>query len=333
MAERVLLTGAGGFIGSHLIDRMLQEGFEVRGFVDYLSNLHGDSNPSSAVSRANRDVELIAGDIRDYQSVANAMRGCTRVFHLASLTGVPYSYQAVSSYLKSNVVGTLNVLQSARDLDCTRVVYVSSSEVYGPARILPVNEDHPLNPQSPYAATKCSADQLALSYHASFKTPVVVLRPFNTYGPGQSTRSVIPSTIKQIAAGNRSIKLGALSPTRDFTYVADMVDAIMLAATVPDVCGHAMNLGSNFETSIGDVVKFIVQLMEADVRIECDQARLRPDVGTDRVLCDNSKARTMMGWNPQFSGTQGFQNGLRLTIESFLKHDTLAAGSASRYHV
>jgi NAD dependent epimerase/dehydratase len=332
VAERVLITGAKGFIGSRLTERLLNEGLEVRTFVDYLSDVRDSQSRCDSSIACN--AEVVAGDIRDYDSVLNAMKGCSRVFHLASLIGVPYSYQAASSYLRTNVTGTLNILQSARELNCQRVVYVSSSEVYGPAKILPVNEDHPLAPQSPYAATKCSADQLALSYHASFQTPVVVLRPFNTYGPGQSARAVIPSTIEQIAAGKKSVKLGALHPTRDFTYVADTVEAMMLASTVPAACGQAINIGSNFETSIGEVVQLIIETMGANVEIQCDQARLRPDAGAaDRVLCDNTKARQILGWNPEHAGAAGLRKGLRQTVDSYLKPGTLSTERANSYHV
>ncbi len=333
MAERTLLTGAYGFIGSHLTERLLTDGYEVRAFVDYLSHTHKTFDKKTASTDIENNVEVVPGDIRDQQCVLDAMRGCSRVFHLASLIGVPYSYQAPHSYLETNVKGTLNILQAARNLDCSRIVYVSSSEVYGPAKSLPVNEEHPLQPQSPYAATKCSADQLALSYHASFGTPVVVLRPFNTYGPRQSARAVIPATIRQIAAGNSSIKLGAMHPTRDFTYVTDTVNAFLRAATSHEACGQAINVGSNFETSIGEAVQLIVEIMGANVKIECDEARLRPGSGADRVWCDNTKAQRILQWQPQFAGREGFRNGLTETINSFLKHDTLAAGSTSRYHV
>ena len=327
---RTLLTGAFGFIGSHLTERLLRDGHEVRAFVDYLSHTH-------AIRRQDEDfmrhVDVRPGDVRDRQSVTEAIRGCDLVFHLASLTGVPYSFQAPNCYLETNVKGTLNVLEAVRDLDCPKLVYVSSSEVYGPARTFPVTEEHPLMPQSPYAATKCSADQLALSYHASFGAPVVVLRPFNTYGPRQSSRAVLPATIKQVASGNSSIKLGALHPTRDFTYVGDMVEALISAAKSDKACGQAINIGSNFETSIGEAVQLIIELMGAQVTIETDQARLRPGAGADRVLCDNSKARELLSWQPQYTGREGFARGLTKTIDSFLKHETLAASATPGYHV
>lgn len=330
LAVRTLLTGAFGFIGSHLAERLLKDGYEVRAFVDYLSHTHAASRQTEGLLG---DVDIRQGDIRDAQSVTEAMQGCDFVFHLASLTGVPYSFQAPNSYLETNVNGTINVLQAVRNLGCQRMVYVSSSEVYGPAQTFPVTEEHPLVPQSPYAATKCSADQLALSYHASFGTPVVVIRPFNTYGPRQSARAVLPATIKQVASGSPTIKLGALHPTRDFTYVSDMVEALMQAAISENACGQAINIGSNFETSIGEAVQLIIDLMGAKVTIECDEARLRPSAGSDRVLCDNSKARKLLSWEPQFAGPEGFKRGLRKTIDSFLKHETLAAGTAAGYHV
>lgn len=331
MSEQVLVTGALGFIGSHLTRRLIEQNYSVRIFADYLSHSRGDANDRQ--NEFSGKVELCSGDIRDPHTIMNAVRGCTKVFHLASLVGVPYSYQSPNSYLEVNVKGTLNILQAAREVGCDRIVYVSTSEVYGPAKQIPVNEEHPLAPQSPYAATKCSADQLALSYHSSFGTPVVVLRPFNTYGPGQSARAVIPATIKQLTGKPDSIKLGALHPTRDFTYVEDMVDAFLLAATAEEACGQAINLGSNFETSIAEAVNTIIELMGSTAQIECDEARLRPNSGEDRVLCDNTKAKTLLNWKPGFAGKDGFRNGLRLTIDSFLKHDTLAAGTVSSYHV
>jgi NAD dependent epimerase/dehydratase len=333
VAVRTLVTGAFGFIGSHLVERLLQDGYEVRAFVDYLSQNQAHTDRKRVEEALLPHIEIFSGDIRDQETVRNAVRNCDLIFHLASLTGVPYSYQAPGSYLQNNVRGTLNILESVRELECKKLVYVSSSEVYGPARTIPVTEDHPLCPQSPYAATKCSADQLALSYHASFQTPVVVLRPFNTYGPRQTARAVIPATIKQLVCGTSTLKLGALDSTRDFTYVSDMVDAFVRAALSQKASGEAINVGSNFETSIADAVSTIIEIMDAKVTVECDQARLRPGAKADRVRCDNSKAKSLLDWQPEYAGKEGFAAGLRHTIDSFLKHHTLAAESAAGYHV
>ena len=262
-------------------------------------------------------LEVVAGDIRDSVSVMQAMRGCDTVLHLAALIAIPYSYQAPESYVDTNVRGTLNVVQAARELGTAKVVHTSTSEVYGTARIVPITEEHPLQAQSPYAATKIAADQLALSFHRSFGTPVAVVRPFNTYGPRQSARAVMPTVISQLMAGNR-VALGALHPTRDFNFVADTVAGMIAAAESPNSVGEVINLGTGFEISIGDTARLIASLMNKEIELVDDSSRYRPAASeVERLLADNTKAQRLLGWQPAFAGIDGLKRGLLQTIEWF----------------
>jgi NAD dependent epimerase/dehydratase len=298
--SKVLVTGAGGFIGSHLVERLIADGAEVRAFVEY------DSRGSwgwldDAAPEILDAVEIIAGDIRDSHAVQQAVAGCETVLHLAALIGIPYSYLAPESYVDTNVTGTLNVVQAATDLGVARVVHTSTSEVYGTAQYVPIDEKHPLNPQSPYAATKVGADQIALSYGRSFGTPVTVVRPFNTYGPRQSARAVIPTIITQLAAhdpksGPATIRLGATAPTRDFTFVTDTVSGFLAAAASNGAVGDVVNIGTNFEISVGDTARTIAELMAVELNIETEDTRLRPDASeVERLWCDNRKAAELIG--------------------------------------
>src|SRR5215470_917224 len=274
--KRVLVTGADGFIGSHLTEHLVREGCQVRAFVLYNSfNSWGWLDQCGPDLRGQFDV--FAGDIRDPNGVIKAMEGCEWVLHLAALIAIPYSYHSPDTYVETNVKGTLNVVQAARDLGVSKVVHTSTSEVYGSARTVPITEDHPLQGQSPYSASKIGADQIAMSFHASFDTPVAVLRPFNTYGPRQSARAVIPTIITQIAAGERRVRLGALHPTRDFSYVVDTALGLAAALTAPaeKVLGKTINLGSNFEISIGDTAALVAEVMGASIEIEREPERLR----------------------------------------------------------
>ena len=274
--SKVLVTGADGFIGSHLVQALLAAGHEVRAFCLYNSNGSWgwlDSLPEATKA----ELDVVLGDIRDPLCVREAMRGCEQVFHLAALIAIPYSYVAPASYVDTNIHGTLNVVQAARDLGVSRVVHTSTSETYGTAQFVPITEEHPLVGQSPYAASKIGADQIALSYWRSFETPVVVLRPFNTYGPRQSARAVIPTIISQIAAGQRHIQLGALTPTRDFNFVADTCTAFLAVARCDESLGRVVNAASNFEISIGDTAALIAEVMNAEVKISTDEQRLRPE--------------------------------------------------------
>lgn len=315
--KRILVTGADGFIGSHLVESLVRAGHDVRAFVFYNAfNSWGWLDHAAREILDNLDV--FAGDIRDPYGVRRALEGCSAVAHLAALIGIPYSYHSPETYVDTNIKGTLNVLQAARDLGVEKVIHTSTSEVYGTARFVPITEDHPLQGQSPYSATKIAADQLALSFRASFGTPVTVLRPFNTYGPRQSARAVIPTAITQIATGKRRLKLGALHPTRDFNFVTDTVGGFVAALRTVDTAGEVINIGSNFEISIGDTVSMISEIMGAEVEIETDGQRLRPgDSEVERLRADNSKARKLLAWQPAYAGKDGLRRGLAKTIEWF----------------
>lgn len=317
MGKRVLVTGADGFIGSHLVEALLAEDRPVRAFCQYNSiGSHGWLD-SMAFSQ-DRDLECVLGDIRDPLCVRQAMQGCGTVFHLAALIAIPYSYVAPSSYVDTNISGTLNVVQAARDLDVDRVIHTSTSETYGTAQFVPITEDHPLVGQSPYAASKIGADQMALSYWRSFGTPVVVVRPFNTYGPRQSARAVIPTIITQIASGRRSIRLGALSPTRDFNFVTDTCAAFLAAERTSEAVGKVLNAASGFEISIGETANLIAEVMEVEVNLVTEEARLRPEGSeVNRLFGDSSRLRELTGWEPGYGGQEGFRRGLSLTAAWF----------------
>jgi NAD dependent epimerase/dehydratase len=315
--SKVLVTGADGFIGSHLVEALMASGHQVRAFCLYNSN--GGWGWLDTLPRSIKDdLDVVLGDIRDPLCVKNAMRGCEQVFHLAALIAIPYSYVAPASYVDTNIHGTLNVVQAARDLGVKRVVHTSTSETYGTAQFVPITEEHPQVGQSPYAASKIGADQIALSYWRSFETPVAVLRPFNTYGPRQSARAVIPTIITQIAAGQRQIRLGALSPTRDFNFVADTCAAFQAVAGCDAVLGQVVNAASNFEISIGDAASLIAEVMNVELEILTDEHRLRP-LGSEvnRLFGDNSRLRQLTGWKPAYGGLDGFRCGLARTAEWF----------------
>lgn len=330
MSKKVLVTGADGFIGSHLTEHLVRQGYDVRAFTLY--NSFGswgwlDNSPLA------RDLDIFAGDVRDPNGVREAMRGCDVVLHLAALIAIPYSYHSPDTYVDTNIKGTLNVLQAARDLD-VRVVHTSTSEVYGTAQFVPITEEHPLVGQSPYSASKIGADQLAISFYRSFETPVAILRPFNTFGPRQSARAVIPSIIAQIAAGKRKLQLGALHPTRDFSFVTDTARAFEAVMNCDAAIGMTLNGGSNFEITIGDTVKTIAEAMGVNVEVETDNQRLRPEKSeVERLFADNSKLRALTGWQPEFGGLDGFRRGLKITAEWFQDPANLAFYKADRYNV
>lgn len=317
MLKKILVTGSDGFIGSHLVEELIRRGHDVRAFVMYNSfNSWGwlDHAPDDV----KKNLDVFAGDIRDPNGVRTAMKGCDAVLHLAALIGIPYSYHSPDSYIDTNVKGTLNIVQAARDFGVSRVVHTSTSEVYGTARFVPITEEHPLQGQSPYSASKIGADQIALSFHCSFGIPLTVVRPFNTYGPRQSARAVIPSIISQIASGLQQLRLGSLHPTRDFSYITDTVAGFVAALESENGIGEVVNLGSNFEVSIGDTVAMIAELMQADVEVETDDLRIRPEKSeVERLLADNSKACRLFGWKPGFAGKEGLRLGLEKTIAWF----------------
>lgn len=333
VGERVLVTGADGFIGSHLTEHLVRQGSSVRAFVHYNSfSSWGWLDASPGDIRAELDV--FAGDIRDPYGVRAAMREIDTVYHLAALIAIPYSYQSPQTYVETNVQGTLNVVQAARDLGVARVVHTSTSEVYGTARSVPITELHPLQGQSPYSASKIGADQIAWSYFASFGTPVATVRPFNTYGPRQSARAFLPTVIVQIATGAREVKLGALSPTRDFSYVHDTVRGIVAVAGADKAVGEVVNLGSNFEISMGDSARLVADIMGKDVAFVTDEARLRPaNSEVERLWADNSKATRLTGWTPEYAGLEGFRRGLCETIDWFTDSSNLARYKPDVYNL
>lgn len=305
--RRVLVTGAGGFIGSHLVERLVAAGADVRALVHYRSS---GSREWLNASQPDREVEFIAGDVRDVESVKRAIDGIDTVFHLAALIGIPYSYLAARSYVDVNIGGTLNVLQVARDTGVRRIIHTSTSEVYGTARQVPISETHPLQTQSPYAASKLSADKLAEAFHASFGVPVVTVRPFNTYGPRQSARAVIPTIVTQVFRGE-GVRLGHLSPTRDFTFVTDMVSGFLSAAHADAAVGHVINLGTGREISIGDLAALVMKLMGRSVPIMSDAGRERPSSSeVERLCADASQAKALLGWQP----TLTLEEGLTRTV-------------------
>ncbi len=315
--KKVLVTGAGGFIGSHLTEALVAQGASVKAFVHY-NALDSRGWLDSIDSKIAPHIEVISSDIRDPTAVRNAAKGMNVVFHLAALIGIPFSYEAPDLYVDTNVRGTLNVLQAGRELGTERLVVTSTSEVYGSAQSVPMTEAHPLHPQSPYAASKVGADQLALSFHRSFATPVTVVRPFNTYGPRQSSRAVLPTVISQIVKGAKTLKLGALAPTRDFSFVSDTTSAFITAATNERAIGEVIHFGSGFEISVGDAARLIARLMDCEVQIEEENVRVRPSTSeVDRLFADIGKARELLGWQPAFSGLEGFGRGLKETITWF----------------
>lgn len=310
MTARVLVTGADGFIGSHLTEALVRAGQTVRAFVLYNSfNSWGWLDHCAPEVKGH--FEVFAGDIRDPHGVRAAMKDCNAVLHLAALVAIPYSYHSPDTYVDTNIKGTLNVVQAARELSVGRVVHTSTSEVYGTARFVPITEDHPLQGQSPYSASKIGGDQIAMSFHTSFDAPVLTLRPFNTYGPRQSARAVIPTVITQIATGRRRVSLGAVHPTRDFSYVADTVSGFIAALSSSNGVGEVINLGSGFEISIGDAARVIADVMGAEIEIVTDEQRLRPEKSeVERLCASNDKARRLLGWTPAYAGLEGFKRGV-----------------------
>jgi dTDP-glucose 4,6-dehydratase len=329
----ILVTGADGFIGSHLTEALVRRGYKVRAFVLYNSfNSWGWLDYCAAEIKS--QFEVLTGDIRDPHGVKEAMKGCDAVIHLAALIAIPYSYNSPITYVDTNVKGTLNVLQAARELGVKKIVHTSTSEVYGTALFVPITEDHPLQGQSPYSATKIAADQLAYSFFTSFALPVIIVRPFNTYGPRQSARAVIPTIITQIASGLRKIRLGAVSPTRDFNFVEDTVNGFISALESERGLGEVVNIGSNFEISIGETTKLIAEVMCVDIEIISDEARLRPvNSEVERLWADNNKAKTLLGWQPNYGGREGFKRGLTETANWFRQQNNLRGYKSDIYNI
>lgn len=330
---KILVTGADGFIGSHLTEALVRRGCDVRAFVYYNSfNSWGwlDRSPPEILEK----LEIFAGDIRDPHGVKQAMKGCDVVLHLAALIAIPYSYHSPDTYVDTNVKGTLNIVQAARELGVKKVVHTSTSEVYGTAQFVPITEDHPLQGQSPYSASKIGADQIAMSFYRSFGTPVAIIRPFNTYGPRQSARAVIPTIITQLASGARTLKLGALHPTRDFNYVADTVAGFIAVAEADAAVGEVINIGSNYEISIGDTAKLIAELMGKDVEIVADEQRIRPEKSeVERLWAGTEKASRLLDFKPAYAGIDGLRRGLRETIDWFVDSENLRAYKPHTYNI
>ncbi len=317
MAGKVLVTGADGFIGSHLVEKLVSAGHDVRALCQYNSFSSWGWLDSSAHKN---DVEVILGDIRDEAQMRSVVKGTERVFHLAALIAIPYSYQAPASYVDTNIKGTLNILQASLEAGVNRVIHTSTSEVYGTAQYVPINEAHPLQAQSPYSATKIGADAMAFSYYNSFNLPVVTARPFNTYGPRQSARAVIPTIISQLLAGKTTIRLGTLTPTRDFNFVADTCAGFLALAHCDAALGQAVNIGSGTEISIGDTVALIAKLMGKTVKIEQEDQRLRPPASeVERLCCDDGLMRELTGFAPSYT----LEKGLRETIDWFSDTENL----------
>lgn len=331
--KKILITGADGFIGSHLTEHLVRAGADVRAFV-YYNSFNSWGWLDEADDRVKNALDVFSGDIRDPHGVRTAMQGCDVVLHLAALIAIPYSYHSPDTYVDTNIKGTLNVVQAARELGVERVVHTSTSEVYGTARFVPITEAHPLQGQSPYSASKIGADQMALSFHASFETPVAVIRPFNTYGPRQSARAVIPTIITQVAAGTGAIKLGAMHPTRDFNYVQDTVRGFVAVAECDAAIGRVVNIGSNFEVSVGETARLIAELMGREVEFTSDEQRLRPAGSeVERLWADNTLARELTGWTPDYAGVDGLKRGLRETIEWFGVPANLRRYKAGLYNI
>ena len=307
--SKVLITGSAGFIGSHLTELCAEEGYDIKAFVHYNSkNNWGWLEGSKCAG----EVEIVSGDIRDYDSVYDAIKGCGTVFHLAALIGIPYSYVSPQAYIKTNIEGTYNVLQAARELETENILVTSTSETYGTAQYVPIDEKHPMAGQSPYSATKIAADHLALSYHRSFNLPVKVVRPFNTYGPRQSARAIIPTVIAQILNGQTALKLGNLFPTRDLTFVRDTANGFIEIAKSDELFGEITNIGMNDEVSIGDLVELIADLIKVELKVICDEQRVRPKRSeVEQLRCDNSKLLKHTNWRPEYD----LKKGLLETIE------------------
>ena len=322
MNGKTLITGATGFIGSHLVEVLVEKGLNVIAFDRYNSNNNWGWLEES---KYKNDFEVILGDIRDYDSVYKAIKGCSAVFHLAALIGIPYSYISPLAYIRTNVEGTYNVLEAAKNHELSQVLVTSTSETYGSAQYVPIDEKHPAVGQSPYSATKISADQMALSYFLSFETPVKIVRPFNTYGPRQSARAIIPTVISQVLAGKNELSLGNLDPTRDLTFVKDTCSGFLEIYKSIDLFGTATNIGMNQEISIGDLVHKIASLIGVNVTINSDKDRVRPNNSeVNRLMCDNSKLLEHTNWKPQYE----LNAGLKETIDwiksnrEIFKHDT-----------
>ncbi len=330
--KKVLVTGGAGFIGSHLVEKLVILGYNVKTIVPYnINNSWGwiDSFPQNI----KKNVDVVAGDICDQNFISEESKKVNIIFHLAALISIPYSYKSPQSYVSTNVSGTLNMLEAARENNVDLFVQTSTSEVYGSSQFTPITEKHPLHAQSPYAATKIASDSLALSYYNSFGLPVLILRPFNTYGPRQSLRAAIPTIITQLVSNKNKIKLGSLSPRRDFTFVSDTVDGFISAIGNKKCLGETINLGTGKDFSIGETVKNIENMMNKKANIITDNKRLRPKKSeVNRLISSNLKAKKILNWSPNYKGSKGFKEGLKKTIEWFSQEENLKIYKANLYN-
>jgi len=329
MSKKILITGADGFIGSHLTETLLEEGYDIKAFTYYNSfNSWGWLDTLSKDKL--KEIEVFTGDIRDSNGVREAMKGADEVFHLAALIAIPFSYHSPDSYVDTNIKGTLNILQAARDLETERILVTSTSEVYGTAQYVPIDELHPYQGQSPYSATKIGADRLAESFYRSFNMPISIVRPFNTYGPRQSARAVIPTIITQLLSGETEIKLGSLTPTRDFNFVKDTARGFIEIAKSDRTIGEEINIATQDEISIGRLAEEMIRQINPNAKIVCDDQRLRPDKSeVNRLLGSNEKIKKLTDWSPSYT----FEEGIRETIEWFRKPENLAKYKADIYNI
>lgn len=333
-SKKVVVTGAGGFIGSHLTEKLVEMGADVTALIHYNSGNHW-GNLEYVPKDILKEIKVVSGNIEDpYFLQHHLIKGQEIVFHLASLIAIPYSYRAPLSYVRTNVEGTLNVIEASLRNDVQKVVHTSTSEVYGTARFVPIVEEHPLQGQSPYSASKIGADQVAMSYFNAFGLPLAIIRPFNTYGPRQSARAVIPTIITQIASGKRTIELGSLTPTRDFNYVQDTVRGFIAIAESDKSAGQIINIGSGYEISVGDTAALIAEVMGVEIQIVTDAKRLRPEKSeVERLWADNSKAQILLGWEPLFGGKDGLKRGLEETAKWFTQPEYLKNYKSGFYNI
>lgn len=329
----ILVTGACGFIGSHLVERLVKKGHNVKAFTFY--NPRGLNGWLDTLDKnITKEVKIISGDIRDHDFLINHSKKIDAILHLAALIGIPYSYHAPKSYIETNVIGTYNVLNASKINNISKTIITSTSEVYGTAQSIPISENHPLNAQSPYAASKTGSDQLALSFYKSFKLPVTIIRPFNTFGPRQSTRAIIPTIITQVLNNNQSIKLGNLSPTRDFTFVEDTADGFIMALKSNKIAGETINIGNNFEISIKEIIKIMQKEFGYNFKVVLDKKRVREKKSeVFRLIANNAKAKKLLNWKPRHAGINGFKLGLKKTIEWFKNPKNLKDYNSKSYSI
>ena len=329
---KIFVTGACGFLGSHLVERLVKLNHKVKAFTFY--NSRGSHGWLDSIDKKFlKNLELVSGDVRDCNFLQEQMKGYEAVYHLAALVAIPYSYHSPKSYIDTNIIGTYNVLRSSKKNNLSKVIITSTSEVYGTAQSVPINENHSLNAQSPYAATKIAADQLALSFYKSFNLPVTILRPFNIYGPRQSARAVIPTIISQLVNNSKLLKIGNLTPTRDFTYVEDTVEAFVLALK-KNISGEVINIGNHFEISIKDILNIFKKNFHFDFRVVIDKKRIRSNKSeVFRLLASDTKARRLLNWRPKYKNIAGFKKGLEITLEWFSKQENLQLYNSNIYNI